>query len=107
MLVSVELEERPEPEIEATIYFCCLEAIHNACKYAGPEAPVRVRVAEHAGAVRFEIADDGHGFRPGPPAGTGLLNIEDRVGALGGTVEIESTTGGGVSVSGVIPDAFA
>src|SRR5207249_10922718 len=40
---------RHAPEIEAAVYFCCLEALQNAAKHAGPEASARVRTRVDAG----------------------------------------------------------
>jgi signal transduction histidine kinase len=48
-------------DVEAAIYFCCLEALQNASKHA-PDAHVAVRVWEDAGGLLFEVADDGPGF---------------------------------------------
>lgn len=50
---------RYSPEVEAAVYFCCLEALQNAAKYAGSEASARVRIWEVAGGLLFEVSDDG------------------------------------------------
>src|SRR5207302_4202122 len=55
---------RYAPEIEAAVYFCCLEALQNVAKYAGAAASARVRIWEDAGGLLFEICDDGAGFEP-------------------------------------------
>jgi signal transduction histidine kinase len=47
------------------VYFCCLEALQNAAKYAGTAASARVRIWEEAGGLLFEISDDGGGFEAG------------------------------------------
>ena len=44
------------------MYFCCLEAMQNACKHAGERASIRLRVREEAGTLTFEVTDDGAGF---------------------------------------------
>jgi signal transduction histidine kinase len=36
-------------EVEATVYFCCLEAIQNASKHAGEGATLTLRLREDAG----------------------------------------------------------
>jgi signal transduction histidine kinase len=100
--VAVETNGRHAPEVEATVYFCCLEAIQNACKHAGSEAAVSVRVWEQGGGVVFEITDDGRGFSSREPHGVGLLNLEDRVGALGGTLTIDSVPGRGTTIRGMV-----
>ena len=92
-------------EAEATAYFCVLEALQNAAKYADP-ASVQVRLSEDDGALRFSVSDDGAGFDPATtPRGTGLQNMADRVEALGGTLSIVSSPGSGTTVTGRIPVA--
>jgi signal transduction histidine kinase len=91
-------------EVEAAAYFCCLEALQNAMKHAGPEATVVVRVWEEAGALRFVVTDDGAGLDPAAKAtGTGFVNMRDRLGAIGGSLRVESSPGAGTSVLGVLP----
>ncbi|MEA2826894.1 MAG: hypothetical protein QOG43_1333 [Actinomycetota bacterium] len=93
------------PEIEAAVYFCCLEAMQNAGKHAGDGATLAVRVWEDAGAVLFDVADDGAGFDPAnrTSPGHGFVNMGDRVGAVGGTFGVQSAPGRGTRVSGRIP----
>jgi signal transduction histidine kinase len=91
-------------EIEAAAYFCCLEALQNAMKHAGPEATVVVRVWEEGGALSFAVTDDGAGLDPAVKAtGTGFVNMRDRLGAIGGSLRIESSPGAGTSVLGILP----
>jgi signal transduction histidine kinase len=91
-------------EVEAAAYFCCLEALQNAMKHAGPAARVMVRVWEEAGALRFAVTDDGAGLDPTAKAtGTGFVNMRDRLGAIGGSLRVESSPGVGTSVLGVLP----
>jgi signal transduction histidine kinase len=93
-------------EMEAAAYFCCLEALQNAMKHAGPEATVVVRVWEEAGALRFAVTDDGVGFDPAAKGiGTGFVNMHDRLGAIGGSLRVESAPGAGTNVLGVLPVA--
>jgi signal transduction histidine kinase len=101
---------RQPPGVEAAIYFVVVEALQNAAKHA-PDAPVMVTVTDadadaDAGgsAVRFEVADAGPGFVPGEAHhGQGMLNICDRIGAIGGTVAWESAPGSGTRVTGSVP----
>ena len=62
---------------------------------------------DESGGVLFEVADDGCGFDAPEPRGIGLLNIEDRVGAHGGTLTIESGPGRGTKIHGAIPTLTA
>ena len=54
-------------EVEAAVYFCCLEALQNAGKHA-PEATVRLRLWEESGGLLFSVSDNGPGFDAGPGA---------------------------------------
>lgn len=106
-LVPASLEAsavgRYASEIEAAVYFCCLEALQNVAKYAGAAASARVRIWEDAGGLMFEICDDGAGFEPDRNAeGAGLTNMRDRIGAVGGTLRVESD-GGGTRIRGAVP----
>ncbi len=94
---------RYAPEVETAVYFCCLEALQNAAKHA-PGSQVRVHVVEQDGAVRFTVDDDGPGLGGAAAApGHGLSNMADRVGALGGTLEVGAAPEGGTRVAGAIP----
>jgi signal transduction histidine kinase len=94
---------RYTPEIEAAVYFCCLEALQNAAKHA-PGARVAVRVWEESGGLLFSVSDDGPGFDSATATGgQGFVNMADRLGAIGGTVRWESQPGQGAQVLGTIP----
>jgi signal transduction histidine kinase len=95
---------RHPAEVESAVYFCCLEALQNAAKYAGEGAEARVRVWKDGGNLRFEISDTGAGFDAQAAAeGDGLTNMRDRLGAVGGTLEVESAPGKGTRIRGAVP----
>lgn len=95
---------RFRPEVEAAVYFCCLEALQNAGKHAGEGAKAIVRVWEEAGGLILEVADDGVGFDASARGlGAGFTNMSDRLGAIGGSLRVESAPGAGTRVSGAIP----
>jgi signal transduction histidine kinase len=90
-------------EVEAAVYFCCLEALQNAGKHA-PQAEVRISVHEVDGELRFEVTDDGPGFdATAARGGHGFTNMSDRLGAIGGTVDWRSAPGQGTTIAGSIP----
>ncbi len=90
-------------EVEAAVYFCCLEALQNAAKHA-PDAHVTLAVGEEEGRLRFRVADDGPGFDLAAMGlGHGFTNMSDRLGAIGGEVAWDSRPGAGVTVSGWVP----
>ena len=90
-------------EIEAAVYFCCLEALQNVQKYAHADhATVRLTGAD--GTISFEVGDDGNGFDAATgKKGSGLTNMQDRMDALGGTIDVDSVPGSGASVRGTLP----
>jgi len=95
---------RYPPDVEATVYFCCLEALQNAAKHAGSGATATVRVHESGDELLFEVEDDGSGFDATVSRiGVGMTNMRDRVGAVGGVLHIESSPGSGTTISGSIP----
>jgi signal transduction histidine kinase len=92
---------------ELAAYFACLEALQNAAKHA-PGVPVTVDVTVDGEWLCFTVADRGPGFEPRDVAdGTGLIGIEDRLGAVGGSVLIDSAPGAGTTVHGRLPVASA
>jgi signal transduction histidine kinase len=95
---------RPPKAVETAIYFCCVESLQNAAKHAGPDADVAIRLERSGHRVRFSIEDDGGGFDPAAVRrGNGLVNLQQRVAALGGQLEIDTRAGRGTRVSGAMP----
>jgi PAS domain S-box-containing protein len=93
--------QRLPPGVEATLYFTAAEALTNVAKYARATcATVEVEVSEDA--VVQEIADDGVGGASAA-AGSGLRGLADRLGAVGGTLEVQSPNGGGTRVRARVP----
>ena len=94
---------RQSQDVEAAIYFCCLEALQNAAKHARARS-VAVLVTDAEDDVRFEVRDDGQGFDPDRVReGRGLTNIRDRVAAVGGSLVVESGAGQGTRIAATIP----
>jgi signal transduction histidine kinase len=90
-------------EIEAAVYFCCLEALQNVTKYAQASGVI-VELQESDSQLSFSVTDDGVGFDPETtPKGSGTQNMADRLEALGGTVTVASSFDRGTTVRGVLP----
>jgi signal transduction histidine kinase len=103
--VTVEAEGvgRYSQDVEATVYFCALEALQNVQKYAGASSIV-VRLSESSDTLGFEVDDDGAGFDTATAKrGAGLTNMADRLDALGGSLDVSSTPGAGTRVHGTLP----
>ena len=103
--VSVDADGigRYPQEVEATAYFCVLEALQNVQKYADASHVV-VRLRDTGDDLRFEVEDDGCGFDVAHATmGAGLTNMTDRVDAIGGSIEIRSEPSRGTTVRGVLP----
>jgi len=90
-------------EVEATIYFCALEALQNVAKYADA-SEATVSLSPRDATLTFSVADDGRGFEVATVvAGSGLQGMRDRVEAVGGSLAIESGAGRGTTVTGTVP----
>jgi signal transduction histidine kinase len=99
-LEASELERAPEA-VEAAAYFVVSEALTNVARHAHAERAV-VRVARHDGVLSVEIEDDGSGGAD-LAGGSGLRGLADRVGALSGSLEVDSAAGRGTTVRATLP----
>jgi signal transduction histidine kinase len=101
--VKADGVSRYPPEVEAAVYFSCLEALQNVAKYAGATTAT-VELREAPGRLEFRITDDGVGFDAGATSyGTGLQGIADRLATLGGSLAVASMPGSGTAISGSLP----
>jgi signal transduction histidine kinase len=105
--LDVRLDSRCNPDAEAAVYFAASEALANAAKHAGATAcSVRVARREDAGVAWLvaEITDNGRGGARVVPQG-GLAGLSDRLGALGGRLDLRSGAATGTTLSAVVPCA--
>ena len=79
------------------------ESLTNVVKHAGPGARTRVRLADEAGCLVVEVADDGRGTTVLPGAGHGIVGMRERVLLLGGTLDAGPAPGGGFVVRARLP----
>jgi signal transduction histidine kinase len=104
--VALDVEDvgRFSEDCEAAVYYCCLEALQNVDKHAGPDAVASLRLWRDGRVVAFSVSDDGVGFDVLPGArGAGLTNMADRMGAVGGLLNVRSAPGEGTTVEGRLP----
>jgi signal transduction histidine kinase len=99
--LATEIGERPPEAAEAAAYFVVSEALANVVRHSGAERAA-VSVVRAGGILVVEVRDDGQGGAS-PDGGSGLVGLEERVGALGGTLVVESPPGGPTSITAVIP----
>ncbi|HYM16451.1 MAG TPA: PAS domain S-box protein [Dehalococcoidia bacterium] len=111
-LVEVELELAAElPALAAdgrsALFHIAQEALNNVRKHARATVAT-ITVEERGELVRLTVRDNGAGFDPSrepTEEHRGLRNMASRARAAGGTLSVESGTGGGTSVRFEIPAA--
>jgi PAS domain S-box-containing protein len=87
---------------EASLYFFCSEALTNIAKHAqAARAWIRLEVA--ADRCLLEVRDDGIGGARPASETSGLIGLSDRLGAIGGTLEITSPHSGGTLLRASVP----
>jgi signal transduction histidine kinase len=92
------------PEVEAAVYYCCLEAVQNALKHAGRDVHVSISLYTDADRLCLKVRDDGPGFEVADTDdGVGLQNMRDRLSTVGGRIEITSQPGQGTLVAATAP----
>lgn len=99
-IAAVPPSRLPAP-VEAGAYFTVAECLANVDKYAEAQHAT-VTVTRGPGAITVEVADDGRGGAD-PNGGSGLRGLADRLGALGGALEVASPPGNGTKVRASIP----
>jgi signal transduction histidine kinase len=99
-VVAAPTERLPD-QVEATAYFVVSECLANIDKHAQASSAT-VSVTPQDGQLLVTVRDDGVGGA-GVDGGSGLQGLEDRVGALDGTLQVESAPGDGTIVDARIP----
>ncbi len=103
--ISVQVEgpdqRLPEP-IEVSVYFFCTEALTNVVKHARATS-AWVQMELDGGYCALQVRDDGVGGARPRSETSGLNGLADRIGALGGTMEITSPAAGGTVLQATIP----
>jgi len=100
--IATDLRDAALPDdVGTTAYYVVSESFTNALKHADAEQ-VWLEASRVGNALRLRVVDDGHGgavIRPG----SGLSGLADRVGAVGGSLQVDSPAGGGTVVEAVLP----
>ena len=94
-------------EFRFNIFLLVKEALNNVLKHSGAQH-VRLQMRTSTGQLQLTIQDDGCGFNPDSVAQrNGLDNLKTRVMGLGGQITIQSSPGGGTSISITAPLTYA
>ena len=97
--VDVPVDRLPKV-VEATAYFVIAEALTNVAKHAHART-AGVTATLDGDVLRVRVIDDGIGGAD--PRGSGLVGLADRVGALGGVLDVRSASGRGTRIAATIP----
>jgi PAS domain S-box-containing protein len=90
--------------IEAGLYFFCSEALTNIVKHAhATRAWIQLGLEVPADQCVVEVRDDGIGGAVLGPETSGLIGLSDRIGALGGMLDIISPHSRGTVLRAVVP----
>jgi signal transduction histidine kinase len=91
-------EKRLEQKIEIVIYRSIHELVNNALKHAKAQRII-VQLIQEPNRVAFTVQDDGRGFDVSRSQGMGLRNLQDRIAAYNGHLDINSRLNEGTEVS--------
>jgi len=97
------VRERLPKNLETTVYRIVQEALTNAARHSGART-VKIRLQRVARIFRCAIVDDGQGFDVSkvlgaqPRTGLGLLGMQERLNAVGGTLEIRAAPAKGTEL---------
>lgn len=100
-----DLPEAPlSGETRRNVFLVIKEALHNVLKHAGANK-VDIDIFVEGSDIRIDIRDNGKGFaeEAHKKAGNGLLNMQKRMAASGGTFEVLDTSGKGASIRLTLP----
>jgi signal transduction histidine kinase len=103
--VSVAIQARPSPSIEAISYFCAAELLANVAQHAQASRAV-LTCAQHGPWLRIVVRDNGRGgaaISRNGASSSGLAGLADRVGAVDGHLSIASPVGGPTAVTVDLP----
>jgi PAS domain S-box-containing protein len=108
LAVTASLGAEPSVSLSTkeALYRVAQEALHNIAKHARARA-VDVALEVAVGELLLRVSDDGKGFDPmgSFPGHLGLRSMRERVGAVGGTLEIHSAPGKGTRICVRVPIA--
>lgn len=99
--LTTDIPGRLPESVEVAAYYVVAEALTNTVKYAQATEVVISAVARD-GALELTVTDDGSGGADAS-GGSGLIGLQDRVHAIGGTLTVSSPLGVGTTLEARIP----
>ena len=93
---------RLSDELEGAAYFTIAEALANTLKHSSADR-LDVELRVNADRLVVRVSDNGDGFDVAAARGTGLANLRDRVAAVGGSLQIDTSPGAGTTVTAQFP----
>jgi two-component system, NarL family, sensor kinase len=106
--IEADLEEVGRPRSQSLLYRAARELLANANTHSRAHT-VRVHLARAADAITLSVVDDGIGFDPAivnrcvAQGHIGLASLAVRVDAMGGSMKLSSTIGGGTQAAVTTP----
>jgi signal transduction histidine kinase len=110
-LITVDFTAGPNvnqaltPEARLALFHIAQEALSNAAKHSRA-SHMQVALLEADQGITLSLKDNGQGFKPRASQrrlGHGLNNMQERVGALGGQLDVRSPEGQGTEVLVTLP----
>ncbi|MCK4838739.1 MAG: GAF domain-containing sensor histidine kinase, partial [Desulfobulbaceae bacterium] len=107
-VIGINHAPRPALEVEMALFRIAQEALNNIVKHAKAHtATIKVDRASDRRKIKMSIKDDGIGFDskssgvfyPKNPPGLGIIAMQERISALGGTLKVESSSGHGATIT--------
>jgi GAF domain-containing protein len=99
--LDVRVDGRLPDQIELAAYYTVAETLKNTATHASATV-IDVEVATGEGVLHVRVRDDGRGGAE-LAGGSGLVDLTDRVEALGGRLSLHSPPGGGTTVQVFLP----
>ena len=105
-LTTANIDARLAEEVETALYRIAQEALTNVARHARASR-VSIVLSRPDAQVALVVEDDGVGFDAATSGAgrLGLAGMRERVGLIGGTLELESSPGGGTTIVACVPIA--
>jgi signal transduction histidine kinase len=101
VVLDVRLPEGVADSVEVAAYYVIAETVTNTTKHADATR-IDVTVELREGRLSVCVRDDGVGGAD-PACGSGLVGLRDRIEAMGGTMTLDSPSGGGTTLIADLP----